>query len=155
MTEVQSRSDAEARGAAVYVHRPSLQNLCLWKRWPAAHQIRAAEAEAGTGLPRELKGDRQTETGRETGDGASKQQDGGGSFDANVLWNESQSVASRIIFICFPNSLTPPTHRPTYSCSQMFGLNFTKAFHPLTNPPLPLIWFFFPSLFCPFGRVPP
>lgn len=77
VTEVQSRSDAEARGAAVYVHRPSLQNPCLWKRWPAAHQIRAAEAEAGTALPRELKGDRQTETGRETGDGASKQQDGG------------------------------------------------------------------------------
>lgn len=65
VTEVQSRSDAEARGAAVYVRTPSLQNPCLWKRWPAAHQIGAAEAKAGTAPPRELKGDRKANKDRE------------------------------------------------------------------------------------------
>lgn len=65
VTEVQSRSDAEARGAAAYVRTPCLQNPCLGKRWPVAHQIGAAEAEAGTAPPRELKGDRKTNKDKE------------------------------------------------------------------------------------------
>lgn len=130
VTEVQSRSDAEARGAAAYVCTPCLQNPCLGKRWPVAHQIGAAEAEAGTAPPRQKDKQRQGEKRQESQDSAHKQQDGGVRLMQMCSEMSPNQLPPGIVFICFPQTPHPPAHRPTYACSQMFGLNFTKVFHP-------------------------
>lgn len=118
VTVVQSRSDTEARGAAVYVRTPSLQNPCSGKRWPVAHQIGAAEAEAGTAPPRELKGDRKTNkdgerNGKKAGDSAHKQQDGGVRLMQMCSEMSPNQLPPGIVFICFPqnsSSPRPPSH---------------------------------------------
>lgn len=139
VTAVQSRSDAEARGAAVYVRTPGLRNPCLWKRWLTAHQIWAAEAELGTAPPRELKGDRKTNkdsqrTAKKAGTGLINSRTwGGGGSGGGFVWCK---CALKWVLISLPpgssssvspNSSSPPPHRPTYSHSQMFGLNFTRS----------------------------
>lgn len=129
VTAGQSRTDAEARGAAVYVRMPGLQNPCLWKRWLAAHQIWAAEAEAGTAPPRELKGDRKTNKGSErtakkAGTALINNRTGGFVWCKCALKWVPISLPPGSSSSVSPNSSSPP---PPVPLTPVFGLNFARS----------------------------
>lgn len=124
----------------------SLQKLCLWKQWPAAHQIRAPGART------ELKGDGKTD--KDGGTQGKKDSNTKGTYKKQgrevhlmQMWSEItlQISLKNAPFISVSLTLYSLSSAPLYlvpSLSKFLSQTPAKVESPVTLIPLlPLIWF--------------